>query len=240
MLFASDLDNTLIHSYKNAKSGDVCVEVKDQKELSFMSSSAHMLLKKVATECIFVPLTTRSLEQYKRIDLGVKPKYAVVAHGALLIVDDQIDEQWASETRRIFNKPLPQIRECDLLYDIRYVDTFFLFSKSDRPIGAVKHLKAMIDTSKFEVCSVRNKVYIFPIGFNKGVALERLKRRLQCDKVICAGDSVLDVSMLEIADVAISPKGLQFNSLKSVALDGDLFEASVLDVVNKLIKNNAL
>ena len=40
MIFASDLDNTLIHSYKFRKEDDVCVEWIQDKEQSFMSKKA--------------------------------------------------------------------------------------------------------------------------------------------------------------------------------------------------------
>ncbi|MDR1579784.1 MAG: hypothetical protein LBS35_05460, partial [Synergistaceae bacterium] len=107
VLFASDLDNTLIHSYRVAEAGDICVETRDGKKLSFMSPKAHGILKDIAAKCAFVPVTTRSLEQYRRLDLGVKPKYALVANGALLLIDGEVDELWASETRRRLNVTLP-------------------------------------------------------------------------------------------------------------------------------------
>ncbi|MCL2053069.1 MAG: HAD hydrolase family protein [Oscillospiraceae bacterium] len=242
MLFASDLDNTMIHSYKTAKKGDICVELKDGKELSFMSPEAYSLLKTVASECLFVPITTRSLEQYRRITLGVKPEYALAAHGALLLVNGEVDRQWACETRAMLGDGLPAIKECDLLFDIRYADEFFIFAKSENPDSAVEYLKTVIDVNQFFICSVHNKVYVFPKGLDKGTALARLKKRLQPKMVACAGDSVLDIPMLEVSDIAIAPKALAHKlafaeePLKRVFLyDFEEFAFNVLCTVNKIL-----
>jgi len=236
MLFASDLDNTLIHSYKAAKTGAICVEVYGGKELSYMTPEAFTLLKEVAGKCIFVPITTRSLEQYRRIDLGVKPPYAIVAHGALLLIEGKVDEQWSLETRRIINMPLPKLRECALLYDIRFVDEFFLFAKSADPQQAVHMLQGTMEANKFEVCSVHNKVYVFPSGLNKGMALERLKKRLQIKTVICAGDSQLDIAMLALADLAIAPESLDLSHSNMRISTSDDFALYVLETVKHFSK----
>jgi hydroxymethylpyrimidine pyrophosphatase-like HAD family hydrolase len=231
MLFASDLDNTLIYSYKAAKAGDICVETKDGKELSFMPQEAFLLLKEVAKNCVFVPVTTRTLEQYKRIDLGVKPKYAVVAHGAMLLIDGVPDEKWTAETRQMLNVPLPKIDGHALLYDIRYVDDFFIFAKSEQPNQAAEILTKTLDTDKFTVSSVYNKVYVFPNTLNKGVAVERLKKRLNAETVVCAGDSELDIPMLEAADIAIFPQSLEFIHKNPLALHEKGFAVEMLKAV---------
>ena len=50
------------------------------------------------------------------------------------------------------------------------------------------------------------KLYFFPPGLSKGDALVRLRERFAPARVLCAGDSGIDVPMLEQADVAIVPK----------------------------------
>jgi hydroxymethylpyrimidine pyrophosphatase-like HAD family hydrolase len=240
ILFASDLDNTLIYSYKAAKAGDICVEVKDGKNLSFMPPEAYALLKEVHNKFLFVPVTTRSLEQYRRINLGVKPSYAVVAHGALLLVDGQVDEAWAAESKAMINGPLPVINENGWIYDIRYVDDYFLFAKSPSPAEAVERLSAMIDTDRFDICFVHNKVYVFPKGFTKGQAITRLKKRLTPDAVISAGDSLLDVPMLTAADIAIAPASLEFHGTNKIVISDSDFVNHLPESVLKLGECNIL
>ena len=36
LIFATDLDNTLIHSYKSKRDGDICIEKYQGKEFSYI------------------------------------------------------------------------------------------------------------------------------------------------------------------------------------------------------------
>ena len=49
------------------------------------------------------------------------------------------------------------------------------------------------------------KVYFFPPGIDKGTALRRAVERFGPERVIAAGDSVIDVPMLRRADLALIP-----------------------------------
>ena len=234
MMFASDLDNTLIYSYKNAKDGDVCVETKDGRRLSFMPPKSRTLLREISGNVLFVPVTTRSLEQYSRLDLGVKPRYALAANGAVLIMGGKVCESWTDETHRLLNAKPPCINENAFLYDIRCVDGFFVCAKSDAPAQAVNHLKDVVCEKHFVVKAVQNKVYIMPKGLDKGTALRRLLKRLGVEKAICAGDGILDIPMLEAADIAVFPKTLGLDLENSHVLDADAFVHEALNVVKKL------
>lgn len=72
-MFASDLDRTLIYSNKAladfGQSGEdlIGVERKDGREIAFMTQEARSLLKEISAQMLFVPVTTRTYEQYKRI-----------------------------------------------------------------------------------------------------------------------------------------------------------------------------
>ena len=50
ILFACDIDNTLIHSYKYRRSGDICVEWIDGKEQAYMTKTAFQLLNEIWDE----------------------------------------------------------------------------------------------------------------------------------------------------------------------------------------------
>ena len=52
---------------------------------------------------------------------------------------------------------------------------------------------------------LRRKVYFFPPGVDKGTALRRAAERFRPERVIAAGDSVIDVPMLRRADLALLP-----------------------------------
>lgn len=83
-LFASDLDNTLIYSYKRDIGTDtVCAEVYEGRQVSFMTKRSRELLEKVNQTMHFVPVTTRSVQQYERIRFGDtwSPRLALAANG---------------------------------------------------------------------------------------------------------------------------------------------------------------
>ena len=99
MIFASDLDQTLIYSQPLERAeelGDriITAELIDGKVRSYMSSSSYQLLQKLMTELIFIPVTTRTMQQYNRIHLisqMLKPTYAVTSNGGNILIDGQPD-----------------------------------------------------------------------------------------------------------------------------------------------------
>jgi hydroxymethylpyrimidine pyrophosphatase-like HAD family hydrolase len=167
--------------------------------------------------------------------LGVKPKYALVANGALLLIDGEVDELWASETRRRLNVTLPEVGTCEFLFDIRRVDGFFIFAKSEDPPRAVEYLNAVLKDSAFEARSVHDKVYILPAGLDKGAAVKRLRERLSPDYVICAGDSELDLPMLEIADMAVVPETLGLLRERVRILPAQTFMSEMPDIIREMV-----
>ena len=63
MLFASDLDNTLLFSRRHSRPGDVCVEMLDGKEQGYFSPLTIARLREVNACMDFVPVTSRSVAQ---------------------------------------------------------------------------------------------------------------------------------------------------------------------------------
>ena len=71
MVFCSDLDNTLIYSYKHEIGSDKkCVEIYQGREVSYMTNRSCELLRQVRERMLFVPTTTRTVEQYGRVTFG--------------------------------------------------------------------------------------------------------------------------------------------------------------------------
>lgn len=218
--FCSDLDNTLIYSYRyNIGDDKVLVEVKDGKELSYMSKVSHQLLQKVAKVKELVPLTTRSLEQYSRINFGsrVKIKYALTSNGGILLEDNKINEDWFRETKRIVSYAEDEMqkgiqilkKDEKVCFEIRMVDEVSVFTKSSSPQETMERLKETLDTDIVDIRNHGIKVYIFPKAIDKGCALQRFRNYVgEEHSFIAAGDSSFDVSMLMAADTAFCPENL--------------------------------
>lgn len=219
--FCSDLDNTLIYSYRHDIGNEkVLVELKEGKELSYMTKVSYELLKKVSEEKVLVPLTTRSLEQYSRIDFGsqVKIKYALVANGGILLENGKINEEWYRETKEIVGYADEELKKGieilkkdeNICFEIRKVDGLSVFTKSNEPEETMKRLKEVLNTDTVYIDNNGTKVYIFPKKLDKGSSLKRFRDYVgQKNKFIAAGDSDFDVPMLLAADKGFCPEGLK-------------------------------
>ena len=212
-LFACDLDNTLIHSYKHKTDDDICIEIYNGREQSFISSRAVELLKEVIKKVLFIPVTTRSIEQYQRIQWleGIKPEFAVVSNGANLIHNDNIDKNWRHDTYPYIN----EINQQQILLSqnpnftiCRIVDDSFLFLKCSDAVDVESTSTELQKQTNLTVQHSGRKIYPFPPKLNKGEALLRLKQIFNPHQVFCAVDSIIDVSMLNLADIAFAPINL--------------------------------
>lgn len=219
MIFFTDLDGTLIRSASRKRAGDIVVEYKDGCEITCISSESAEVLSGIDG---VIPVTSRSIEQYKRIGIpGFKPKYALVDNGGNLLIDGVPDKEWAEWSNGIAEKHSAELAECRRLleddpnrsFEVRLVDGLFLFTKSDDPKMTLERLSAAV--VGLDLYNTGAKVYAVPKEINKGAAVKRLADVLgrRGERIVCAGDSVMDISMLEIADIAVRPDdmGLELN-----------------------------
>lgn len=217
-LFCSDLDNTLIYSHRHHIGRDkVCVEMYQGREVSFMRREWVESLGKIRRNFLFVPVTTRSMEQYGRLDLGTGiPRYALVCNGGVLLRDGVKDPVWYEESLKLAEDSADGLRlSLQLLeqdvhrkFEVRFIEDLFVFTKSSRPEESVGRLRKLLDGSKTHVFQNGEKVYVLPKKLDKGTGLVRLKRILKPERVFAAGDSEFDKSMLLNADMGMCPEGL--------------------------------
>jgi hydroxymethylpyrimidine pyrophosphatase-like HAD family hydrolase len=226
-LVASDLDRTLIYS-SAALALEVpdeqaprllCVEVYEHRPLSFMTERAAEMLRELAEAAVFVPATTRTREQYRRIHLpGPVPPYAICANGGHILVDGKTDHDWrALVQQRLADDcaPLAEIRahlaaEADpawLLKD-RVAEDLFAYLVVERrlmPDAWLAGLTAWADDRGWTVSLQGRKVYVVPKPLTKSAALEEVVRRTGTTRILSAGDSFLDGDLLRAADLAWRP-----------------------------------
>lgn len=216
-IFASDLDNTLLFSHKYAQPGDLCVEYLEGAAQGYLTGETPGLLAQVMDKALFVPVTSRSMEQYRRIRFpqACRPRYAVTTNGAFLLVDGKPDLQWsrASEEavapwRAHLEEALRALEAWPVPKRCRIVDGMFTFAACDTPEDAQALGRALKDAVPLNAGVTGRKVYFFPPPINKGAALDRLRRRFGAERVLCAGDSAIDEPMLRRADLAIVPQGI--------------------------------
>lgn len=192
------------------------VEVYQGREISFMTEKTHELLREIKSRCLVVPTTTRTKEQYERIDLKAGEfRYALVCNGGVLLVDGQKDDAWYEESRWMISDCMAELErgaellKCEPLrkFEVRFIEELFIFTKCKDSETVAARLKTRLDGRKVDVFRNGEKIYIVPGKLNKGAAAERFRRYAEADEVIAAGDSAFDVSMVEQADIGIVPAG---------------------------------
>lgn len=214
-----DLDNTLIFSYKHDIGKDkINVELYQGREISFLTQKTYENLKKIKEIALIVPTSTRSIEQYNRINLHIGDiPYALVCNGGILLTDGKKDSSWYQTSLDLIRESLPALKaarhflETDIRrkFELRFIEDLFLFTKCDQPGLVVEDLKKVLDTSLADVFHNQEKVYVVPRKLSKGNALERFQKYVKAGKIIAAGDSEFDISMLRAADTGIAPHGFR-------------------------------
>ena len=119
-ILCADMDNTIIYSYKrNIGENKLNVELYNGREISFISEKTHDLLKKVSEKMTIIPTSTRTEEQYKRIDLdiGIVP-YALVCNGGVLLVNGKRDREWYLESLQMIQNSRPEMEKAQQIQKI--------------------------------------------------------------------------------------------------------------------------
>jgi len=214
-IFCMDLDNTIIYSYKHDIGPDKrSVEIYQGREISYITERTYGLLKEVNKKMTLIPTSTRTEQQYKRIDLGIGGfKYALVCNGGLLLVDGVRDAAWYETSLQLIEPSKAELENVFRLlekdqrrkFELRFIENLFLFTKCSNPEEVVDELKEQLDGSLVDVFNNGEKVYAVPLSLSKGNALRRLRKLLNPKQIIAAGDSEFDISLVEEADYGIVP-----------------------------------
>lgn len=227
LLFTSDLDRTLIYSSRMIEAYPVLgsireVEKKDGKTISYMSEQAMELLKTVHYEHHFIPVTTRAVHQYKRIQFfqeELQPKYAITSNGGTIIIDGKVDEEWKKILHRKISqssilqkdvlKLFAQLRHSSWVESEHYVDqSFFMFRirRDYMPTDEIDQLADLLYQKGWKLYLHGPKLYLLPIHLTKANAIDHIKQYIDFDLQIAAGDSVMDYDMLAASTIGYSFK----------------------------------
>lgn len=222
-LFTTDLDRTLIFSHRTIGERDnvQCVELFEGKEQSFMSHTQIEQLHELKESAHIVPVTTRSQMQYERISFfqhELVPSYAVMANGGIVFKDGKRDAQWDALVQQRMNDALP-IRDFTKRFKTHRAHDFFLREYETEGLfymlavdeAALRHddLRAFQDdlaTEGWTSYLHGRKFYALPSTLTKEAAVQYVASQLPHTEHIAAGDSMMDLGMMQLADVGYTPK----------------------------------
>ena len=226
-LVACDLDRTLIYSSRafwletpDAEAPPIVVsEVYNGAPISFMTRAAEQLLLELAATTTFMPVTTRTVAQYSRVQLpGPVPPYAITTNGGTILVDGAPDPEWSRTLQARLSAdaaPLAEVRALledptatDWILRVRTAEDLFTYAIIDRetmPADWIAALHTRCQARGWTVSVQGRKLYCVPDAVNKSAAVAEVRRRLGAPVLLAAGDSLLDQRMLEEADFAFRP-----------------------------------
>lgn len=213
--FFCDLDHTLIYSHRvDLPAQKITVEIINGKSQSFMTEKTYQFFKD-QTDVQLVPVTTRSMEQYRRINFFQDARFALVCNGGVLLVNGKSDDLWYTESLELIYQASTELKIAKAAVSsyhptlqIHTVQNLFFYFKADHPAAISKmmenewrfqYVNFMYDTSK---------VYCLPRVLTKGNAIRRFINKYDVLRTIGAGDNLFDVSMLNEVDTAIYPQHL--------------------------------
>lgn len=215
IIFACDIDNTLIFSKKHPHEGWPCVEWIHEKEQAYMSPRTIELLNALPDHVLLMPVTSRSLEQFTRIQWPMRdaPRFSITTHGARLFIDHVEDEQWRLETKAIIDPWVCELQRMEAILApdpsfirCRMVDDSYLFVYCSANVDPIEIGRRLHEMTSLTICIGGKKLYLLPPNLNKGTAMDRLRLRFPQHRIIAAGDSEMDLDMLNRADLAIYPE----------------------------------
>ncbi|MGY0374103.1 HAD family hydrolase [Clostridium sp. JNZ J1-5] len=265
MIFASDLDRTLIYTRKLIDDQDkdiLLVERYNDKELSFMRKKAIESLKNIKNKALFIPVTTRTIDQYKRIFImqnEIKPLYAVVSNGGNILINGEVDTTWQniikSAIDKVTNHEIVKQKFLEYFVDKSWIkkmilrdNLFYSVHFEDKSLLKLEHLeefKKWAEENGWRISLQSTKLYIVPQPVNKWDAVLYIKNREKKSRVVSAGDSYLDYPILINADHAICPshgelkiliedKGLEKRHITMTNKIGIAASEEILEMVEKL------
>ena len=254
IIFNTDLDNTLIYSYKHdIGQNKINVEMYQGREISYITEYTYNMLREIRDRVLIVPTTTRTQEQYERIDLGLGSiKYALVCNGGILLVDGIRQKDWTKESYEIIENSRDELlKSVNILesdnrrkFEVRFIEEMFVFTKCDEPESVVEDLKNILDGTLVDVFNNGEKIYVVPKKLNKGTAVQRFKKYIGAEKLIAAGDSEFDIPMVAKADIGIVPAGFRDKYImddKLVQMTGEkVFSEELLEYILKVINKEVV
>lgn len=232
----TDLDRTMVYSQSSMQIEDglkedllfKVVEIYEKRPLSFMTSTAYLNLEIINSHAHLVPVTTRTEKQFKRIkipgttsfDLTSDLKqYAVTTNGAKILVNGVADEEWSAKMESGFDGNvatvaeahdyMKQFKKAPWVKDYRNAEDYFLYMLIDRaeaPEHVLNEIRSKMDSFKWTTSLQGRKIYFVPEFITKGGAFAEVIKRVNGDYSIASGDSLLDASLMETADISIRPR----------------------------------
>lgn len=200
----SDLDKTIIFSdrflrnYNNKENYELTVvDTFMSKDGKSYNCYMNKEISEFIENCLFVPVTARSIRRYKDISLlANKCKYAITSGGGNIMINNQIDTDY----RNSLDIDINELNEIAERFNSKVIDDTYVTI----PIMSWDILKNYIN--KYQCLTEPNgSVTIIPKTVSKAKAVRYLMDKLNITEIMCCGDSEADIGILNMGNVSMIP-----------------------------------
>ncbi len=224
---SSDLDRTLIYSPAALQLSDAdeqvptlaAVEVLEGRPHSFMTLRAARQLTRVAEAATFVPTTTRTVAQFRRVRfVDIAPEWAVTSNGGNILFRGEVDQGWHRRLEAQIDATGTSLAQ--VKHELReHTDPSWALK---RRVGDELFCYLVVDPALMpddflpwwhQWCAERGwvvsvqarKVYAIPSPLSKENAIAEVMARVGGQRLLAAGDGALDAGLLRVADAGFRP-----------------------------------
>ncbi len=224
MMFVSDLDRTLIYSKRaladfnhHDYSSLACVERKNNEDVAFMTKKAKELLEVITQHCLFVPVTTRTYEQFSRIFIfnnDIPLTYAVTSNGASIFYKGKRVPEWQEIVQNRLKKectPIDKmiklVQEYKVAGTLKVAEELFFYYILEEEISTdtINQIRFLASHHGWRVSIQGRKLYLVPKPVCKGEAINFIREKHRIQTIFGAGDSILDFDFLKNCDFSYVP-----------------------------------
>lgn len=227
LVITSDLDQTLIFSPRaTARLGGALpadpVDVVGGQTVSEMARTVAAGIRALPDHAEFVPATTRTIAQLRRLRLPVPSRYTVVACGGIVLIDGVPDAEWQLRRRRTAREIASAGVAHRLLEALSDEPWLMRFAQADDVFSYAIVDPALVDDEQLSVLAAScatigwrstlqgRKLYLLPTNLCKSAAVNYVVERLTAESRerpyhVAAGDSLLDRAMVSAANAAWVP-----------------------------------
>ena len=185
MLYATDLDRTVIFSNKfldNCDEEVICVETNNGKPISYMTASSldKLNILKENKKLNIVPVTTRSISQFKRVEPFQDCEFAITSNGGTILHNGKPFLPWVNYIQRVLSNYTNELKEIPMRLkgysdyfqtDLTFVDGVFFYCKlkdyKEKNDYLLMLLESELDSKKWNFILQGLKLYIIPKEISK-------------------------------------------------------------------------
>ena len=232
MLVFSDLDRSIIYSNKflNTDVDYSNIEVFEGREISFVSKLTIDMIKQIQKRGLFIPATTRTLNQFNRIEFskfGINFPWVITSNGGVILRNGEVLESWKVKLKEVLSKSksidevvesFEKYKDCPGILKFRKAEELFFYLVVDLEVFKINMLQEFtdtLDTIGWKVFVSGRKIYFLPSGLTKENAVKYLAKEVGIETFYSIGDSLMDDGMLSLSD---NPYTLKHGELSNIAL----------------------